>query len=368
MTARSMPTPPGPEKRVRKTGFLHCSNPRFAADPIPCPAMNATPASPYIPTIAEIRAARARLGDRIVVTPVQPLSGPAVEAALAPGTQALLKLELFQKTGSFKARAALLNVLALDQPQRRRGVCAISAGNHAIATAFAAAAVGASAKVVMKQDANPFRIEQCRLYGAEIELAPDVHAGFRRVREIEQAEGRAFIHPFEGPRVVLGTGTLGLEFIEQAPDLDAVIIPIGGGGLASGVSTALKLAKPSCAVFGVEPFGADTMHRSFQAGAPASIDRVETIADSLGAPYALPDGYALCRAHIDELVRITDDEMIAAMRFLLEHARLAVEPAGAAATAALLGPLRDRLAGKRVGLIVCGSNIDAAGFARLLAR
>jgi threonine dehydratase len=119
-------------------------------------------------------------------------------------------------------------------------------------------------------------------------------------------------------------------------------------------------------VFGVEPFGADTMYRSFQSGKPEAIDEVRTIADSLGAPYALPISYALCRAHIDELVRISDEEMIAAMRFLLEHARLAVEPAGAAATAALLGPLRDRLAGRRVGLIVCGSNIDAASFARLI--
>jgi threonine dehydratase len=328
--------------------------------------MNAEPAVPHIPSIAEIRAARALLGDRVVVTPVQPLSGPAVEQAFAPGTRVLLKLELFQRTGSFKARAALLNLLALDARQLERGVCAISAGNHAIATAFAAATVGTSAKVVMKADSNPYRIAQCRRYGAEVELAPDVHAGFRRVREIEHAEGRAFIHPFEGPRVVLGTGTLGLEFIEQAPDLDAVIVPIGGGGLASGVSTAIKLAKPSCEVFGVEPYGADTMYRSFQTGAPAAIDKIETIADSLGAPYALPGGFALCRAHIDELVRITDDEMIVAMRFLLEQARLAVEPAGAAATAALLGPLRERLAGRRVGLIVCGSNIDAAGYARLV--
>ncbi len=330
--------------------------------------MNAEPAAVPIPSIGDIRAARAILGDRVNVTPLLPLSGPAVEAALAPGTRAVLKLELFQQTGSFKARAALLNVLALDAAERVRGVCAISAGNHAIATAFAARSVGISAKVVMKADSNPFRIAECRRYGAEVELTPDVHAGFRRVQEIAEKEGRAFIHPFEGPRVVLGTGTLGLEFIEQAPDLDAVIVPIGGGGLASGVSTAIKLVQPSCEVFGVEPFGADTMYRSFQAGRPESIDKVDTIADSLGAPYALPGGFALCRAHIDELVRITDAEMIAAMRFLIEHARLAVEPAGAAATAALLGPLRDRLAGRRVGLIVCGSNIDAASFARLVAR
>lgn len=317
-------------------------------------------------TLAEIRAARAFLGERIAITPVQALAGPGVEAALPPGTRALLKLELFQHTGSFKARGALLNVLCLGPDERARGICAISAGNHAIAAAFAAHAVGASAKVVMKTGANPFRVAECRRHGAEIEFLPDFHAAFRRVEEIRDTEGRTLIHPFEGLRVATATATLGLEFLEQAPDLDAVVVPIGGGGLAAGVSAAIKLAKPDCEVLGVEPYGADTMWRSFAAGSPQSIEKIETIADSLGAPYALPISFALCRAHIDALVRIRDQEMIAAMRFLLEHARLAVEPAGAAATAALLGPLRDRLAGKRVGLIVCGSNIDAASFARLL--
>ncbi|MBX3702375.1 MAG: pyridoxal-phosphate dependent enzyme [Steroidobacteraceae bacterium] len=316
-------------------------------------------------TLADIRDARARLGARIRRTPVQPLSGPAVEEAFGAGTQAELKLELFQHTGSFKARSALLHALMLPDAERARGVCAISAGNHAIAVAFAARAVGTSAKVVMKADSNPFRVEQCRRYGAEIELAADVHAGFRRVQEIAEAEGRTFIHPYEGLRVAAGTGTLGLEFLEQVPDLEAVIVPIGGGGLAAGLSSAIKLANPACEVFGVEPFGADTMYRSFESGKPEAIDKVRTIADSLGAPFALPVSFALCRANIDDIVRVEDAELVAAMRFLLEQAKLAVEPAGAAATAALLGPLRERLAGRRVGLIVCGSNIDSAGFARL---
>ena len=361
-----MTTLVGCGKRSAESLVLQCIKGPLAADPIPCLPMNAELSTTPRLTLAEIRAARQMLGDRVRVTPVQALSGPAVEAAFAPGTRPLLKLELFQHTGSFKARGALLNMLLLSDAERARGVCAISAGNHAIATAFAAQAVGAHAKVVMKAAALPFRIEQCRRYGAEIELVLDVHTGFRRVQEIQQSESRALIHPFEGLRTSAGTATLGLELIEQAPDLDAVIVPIGGGGLASGVSAAIKLAKPGCQVFGVEPFGADTMYRSFQSGKPESIDEVRTIADSLGAPYALPISYALCRANIDELVRISDEEMIAAMRFLLEHARLAVEPAGAAATAALLGPLRDRLAGRRVGLIVCGSNIDAASFARLV--
>lgn len=318
-------------------------------------------------TLADIRAARALLGDRVLTTPVMPLLGPAVEAALAPGTRALLKLELFQHTGSFKARGALVNVLSLTEAERARGICAISAGNHAIAAAWAARAVGASAKIVMKEGANPFRVAECRRHGGEIVFEGDFHAAFRRVEEIRDREGRTLVHPFEGLRTAQGTGTLGLELMEQAPDLDAVIVPVGGGGLAAGLATAIRGVNPACRVFGVEPVGADTMYRSFQAGSPQSIDTIDTIADSLGAPYALPISYALCRASLEEIVRIEDSEMIAAMRFLASHARLAVEPAGAAATAALLGPLRERLAGQRVGLIVCGSNISAEAYARLIA-
>lgn len=328
--------------------------------------MNAVPEIAPKLTLADIREARERIGDLVLKTPVQQLQGPTVDAAFATGTRAFLKLELFQRTGSFKPRGALLNVLALSDAERARGICAISAGNHAIATAYAARCLGTNAKVVMTASANPHRIEQCRRYGAEVELTPDVHAGFRRVKEIQETESRAFIHPYEGLRVSLGTGTLGLEFMEQVPDLDAVIVPIGGGGLASGVSTAVKLLRSDCQVFGVEPFGADSMYRSFKSGAPASIEKVQTIADSLGAPFATPMSYALCRAHIDELVRVTDAELVAAMRFLLEQARLATEPASAASTAALLGPLRERLAGRRVGLIVSGANIDAATFMRFI--
>ena len=253
-------------------------------------------------TLADIRAARALLGDRIRTTPTLALRGPAIEAALAAGTQAVLKLELFQHTGSFKARGALVNALALDADERVRGICTISAGNHAIAAAFAARAVGASAKVVMKVGASPFRIAECQRYGGEVVLEPDFHAAFKRVDEIRDREGRTLIHPFEGIRTARGTGTLGLEFIEQVPDLDAVIIPIGGGGLCAGVAAAIKLLRPRCLVFGVEPEGADSMRRSLEAGSPQSIDAVRTIADSLGAPYAAPYSFDVVRRNIDDLV------------------------------------------------------------------
>ncbi|HEX7114790.1 MAG TPA: pyridoxal-phosphate dependent enzyme [Steroidobacter sp.] len=319
-------------------------------------------------TLAEIREAAARLEGRIVQTPVHRLRGPEVEQALGRDTQVMLKLELFQLTGTFKARAALLNVLALAEGSKPPPITAISAGNHAVAVAFAAAATGSHAKVVMISTANPLRVALCQAYGAEVVFAPDAHTGFQMVEQIAGEEGRKLIHPYEGRTTALGTATLGLELCTQLPDLEAVIIPIGGGGLCAGVASAVKLLAPRCQVFGVEPAGADSMHRSFAAGEPRSIERVNTIADSLGAPYALPISFELCRRNVDELVLVTDEQLREGMRFLLRNAKLAVEPAGAAATAALLGPLRERLRGRKVAAIVCGSNIDEATFARLIVK
>lgn len=318
-------------------------------------------------SLSEISEAVRALAMRIVRTPVHELRSPEIDRALDSNTTVYAKLELLQYTGTFKARGALLNALALTDEQRARGVTAISAGNHAIAVAFAAREVSTHAKVLMIATANPLRIELCKAYGAEVELVADAHTGFERVRELE-AEGRTLIHPFEGRTTALGTATLGMELCEQVPNLDAVIVPVGGGGLCAGVSSAVKLLAPGCEVIGVEPEGADSMHRSFAAAEPRSIERVATIADSLGAPYALPFSFELCRRNVDRLVLVSDTELRAAMRVLLRTAKLAVEPAGAAATAALLGPLREHLRGKRVAVIVCGSNIDAQSYAQLIAE
>lgn len=316
----------------------------------------------------EIAAAREALGDRVVTTPVWAWESPEARRLLPPGTRVAFKLELFQRAGTFKPRGALCNMLALAPEELERGVTAVSAGNHAIAVAYAARVLGTHAKVVMLASANEARIAACRGFGAEVEISTDGHTGFRRAQEISAEEGRAFIHPFEGRLTALGTATVGWELMRQVDDLDAVVVPIGGGGLAAGIANAVKLARPGCQVWGVEPEGADTMHRSFAAGRPQSIDAVRTIADSLGAPYAAPYSFGLCRRFLDGLVRISDAQMIAAMGLLFRDMKLAVEPAAAAATAALLGPLRDRLVGRRVGLIVCGSNIDATTFGELLAR
>jgi threonine dehydratase len=318
------------------------------------------------PSPDAIRAARARFSDLIVQTPLWRWRGDEIERAA--GTQPLLKLELFQHAGSFKPRGALCVMLDLSREALARGVTAVSAGNHAMAVGYAARALGTTAKVVMPGNANPARVEGCRAYGAEVILVDDVHQAFARVKEIEAEEGRTFVHPFEGPLTALGTATLGLELCEQAPQLDAVIVPIGGGGLCAGVSAAVKQILPRAQVFGVEPEGADSMHRSFKSGKPESIEKVRTIADSLGAPYAAPYSFGLCRRFVDELVMVNDDQLRAAMRLLFRGAKLAVEPAGAAATAALCGPLRERLQGKNVGVIVCGANIDAATFTKLITE
>ena len=162
--------------------------------------------------------------------------------------------------------------------------------------------------------------------------------------------------------MALGTGTVGLEICEQCEDFDVIIVPVGGGGLIAGIANAVKRLRPDCEVIGVEPEGADTMHRSLAAGMPQQIDKVRTIADSLGSPFAMPYSFGLCQLHVDRMALVSDSELRAMMGFLFREMKIAVEPACAASTAALLGPLRGELAGRHVMLVMCGSNIDWATF------
>lgn len=314
------------------------------------------------PDIAEIRALRKALTDQTSLTPV--VRCAAIETVLGGGSEVFAKLEFLQRTGTFKARGALATMHGLSAAQLEAGVTAVSAGNHAIATAYAAQAVGTTARVVMIGTANPSRIESCRAYGAEVVLVDDVHEAFDVAARIQTEEGRYFVHPFEGPAVALGTGTVGLEICEEVSQFDTLVVPVGGGGLIGGVSNAVKQLRPDCEIIGVEPEGADTMHRSRAAGEPQSIDSVATIADSLGAPFALPYSFALTEQNVDRLALVNDDQLRRTMGFLFRAMKIAVEPACAASTAALLGPLRDDLRGQRVVLVMCGSNIDWDTFAR----
>lgn len=319
-------------------------------------------AQPVAPTIDEVRGLRRRLDQWLLRTPVVRCRN--LETRLNCGAEIVGKLEFLQQTGTFKPRGALSNILDTDADRLAAGVTAVSAGNHAIATAFAARCAGISAKVVMISTASPVRIEACRHYGAEVVLADDVYQAFELVEQIRDQEGRCYIHPFEGPKVTAGTATIGLEIVEQIGDFDAVVIPVGGGGLCSGIASAVKQLKPNCEIIGVEPEGADSMRRSFASGQAEKLETVETIADSLGAPFALPYSFGICRQYVDRLVTVSDSQMSEAMAILFRDMKIAVEPACAASTAALAGPLKGRFDGKRVVLIFCGSNIDWETFQR----
>ena len=317
-----------------------------------------------IPTLDDIATQHFALTPWVARTPVfDKLDFPSLE-----GTVVNFKFELLQVSGSFKARGAFTNLLALDEAQRSAGVTCVSGGNHAVAVAYAAMRLGIGAKVVLFRSANPARVALCRQYGAEIVVADGNAEAFEIVRRIEAEEGRYFVHPFNGYRTVLGTSTLGYEWATQTPDLDAVIVPIGGGGLAAGVSTALRLANPRIHVYGVEPDGSDAMSKSFAANHTVKMGHMSSIADSLMAPHTEQYSYELCRRHVDRVVTISDNQMRSAMLTLFMQLKLAVEPACAAATAALLGPLRETLQGKRVGVLLCGANIDPVSFAAHLER
>ena len=313
------------------------------------------------PTIAAIELLRDSLADEIVRTPMMRCA--AIEDLLGGDTRVFGKLEFLQRTGTFKARGALAVMKRLDDAQCAAGVTAVSAGNHAIATAYAAQVVGASAKIVMISTANPVRVQACRSYGAELILVDDAHEAFEVAERIQAEEGRFFVHPFEGSAIATGTGLIGLEICEQCEQFDAVVVPIGGGGLIGGISNAIKQLRPACEIIGVEPEGADSMHRSFDADEPRSIDKIRTIADSLGAPFAAPYSFNLCKQNVDELTLVDDRQLRKAMGLLYQTMKIAVEPACAASTAALIGPLRDQLLGKTVVLVFCGSNIDWSTFA-----
>ncbi len=313
-----------------------------------------------VPGAAEIAALRAELKPYVRITPVFARADlPSLE-----GTRLEFKFELLQAAGTFKARGAFSNMLALEAPARAAGVTCVSAGNHAVAVAYAAMRLGIGAKVVMIKTANPARLALCRRYGAEVVLAENGTSAFATVHKIEREEGRYFVHPFNGYRTVLGTATLGAEWAEQSNGLDVLVLPVGGGGLAAGVASAFKARMPGLKIYGVEPAGADAMTRSFAEGGPIKMGPMQGIADSLMAPHTEAYSYGLCRRHLDALVTVSDDELREAMLLLFEELKLAVEPACAAATAGALGPLRERVRGKRVGLLLCGTNTDPATFAR----
>jgi threonine dehydratase len=301
-----------------------------------------------------IRAAADRIGPHLHRTPL--LSSRILGERA--GVQLTLKAECFQKTGSFKPRGALQIVLSLPAYRRERGLVTVSAGNHAQAVAWAARIVEAPCTVVMPAGAPRSKIEAVRGYGAKIVLHEDRATLFDRLHEEEKRTGAFFVHPFDDPVGLAGAGTLGLEILDDLPNTDAVVVPIGGGGLMAGVASAVKQLAPACRVVGVELEAGPGMKPALAAGKPVPVARPKTIADGLTPPFvgALP--LEIARSCVDEIVTVTEAEIVEAMRSLMLFAKLVVEGAGAAATAALLARKATLKRGARVVAIVSGGNVD----------
>jgi threonine dehydratase len=274
------------------------------------------------------------------------------------GVRLDLKCESFQKTGSFKPRGALNIVLALSAEQRARGLVTVSAGNHAQAVAWAAKVVGVPCAVVMPADAPRSKMDAVRGYGATIVAHPDRATLFDRLREEEARTGATFVHPFDDPVGIAGAGTVGLEIVEQVPDVECVVVPIGGGGLVSGVACAVKAVRPECRVVGVELEAGPGMTPALAAGKPVPVKRPSTLADGLTPPFVGGIAVEVAQQALDDLVLVTEEEIMEAMRELLVRAKLFVEGSGAAATAALLGGKVTVRDGERVVSIISGGNAD----------
>jgi len=303
--------------------------------------------------IDDIRLAAERIRPHVVRTPL--LAVPQ----LAPGYAGLrLKCESMQRAGSFKARGALNRVLTLTADERRRGLCTVSAGNHAAAVAWAARVAGCSAVVVMPDSAPQPKIDAVRAEGAEIVFHADRATLFDRLREVQAERGATFVHPFDDPVVLAGAGTAGLEIADDVPDVHTVVVPVGGGGLLGGVASAVKALRPAARVVAVELEAGPGLAPALAAGKPVPAPRPPTLADGMTPPFvgALP--LAVARESVDEIVLVSEAEILEAMRALLLRAKLYVEGSGAAATAALLaGKLRlpkDAV----VVTIVSGGNAD----------
>lgn len=315
-------------------------------------------------SIDQVVQARARIADRIHRTPT--LS--ATRLGRESGVRLSLKCENLQRTGSFKVRGALNRVAHLTPAERGRGVIAVSAGNHAQALAYAAAAAGVPCTVVMPAGASRVKVEASRGYGAEVVLegASTIEA-FARAHALADERGLTFVHPFEDAQVVAGAGTVGLELMEDAPELDAVVVPIGGGGLASGIAVAVKALNPRVRVFGVEPAGAAAMRQSLDAGRAMRLDRVDPgLADGLAAPMAGELTYDIIRRHVDDVVLVDDAAVARAMRELLASAKLLAEGAGAAGVAAVISGALRLPEGSRVACIVSGGNVDLSAVKGIL--
>jgi threonine dehydratase len=322
-------------------------------------------------SLDDIRAAGERVAPHVHRTPLLSSATAArfITAACAvriADDRLFLKAEHLQKTGSFKARGMANRIATLDAAARDRGAITLSAGNAGQAYAWAGREAGVPVTVVMPATANPTKVAACRGYGAQVVLEGE-HVGeaLLALERVRDEGGLTYVHPFNDPAVIAGHGTAGLELLDDLPDVDVVVVGIGGGGLISGIATAVKERRPTARVYGVEPRNAAAMTVAFEAGAPVTIEP-RTVADGLAAPFAGDLTLAICRRYLDGIVLLDDAEILSGVRFAIERAKQALEPAGAAALAALLHgriPIRE---GERVAVVASGGNLDISRLGELV--
>ena len=287
---------------------------------------------------------------------------------LNPESEIYLKPENLQVTGSFKIRGAYYRISQLTEEEKKRGVVACSAGNHAQGVALGATSHGIKSIICLPEGAPISKIEATRRLGAEICLVPGVYDdAYQRALQLRDENGYTFVHPFNDERVIAGQGTIGLELLEQVPDVEAVIVPVGGGGLISGVAYAMKSLNPSIKIYGVQAAGAPSMYESLRAGHPDTLGHVSTVADGIAVKTPGDLTYEICSKYVDEMCLVTEDEISAAILRLLEEEKIVAEGAGAVSVAAAMFN-KVPIKGKKTVCLVSGGNIDVTILNRVINR
>jgi len=313
-------------------------------------------------SLDDVYRARERIGDRLHRTPM--LSSATLSKQV--GADVLFKAELLQRTGAFKPRGVLNKLATLTEDEKKRGVISISAGNHAQALAYASAVEGIDALVVMWKTASPMKISAARGYGATIDTeAADIPSAFERLEELIESTGRTLVHPYDDPYVMAGQGTVGLEMMEDAPEADVVLVQVGGGGLISGIATAVKGLRPDARVIAIEPERSPALHESLKAREPVTVE-AKSIADGLNGPYAGANCVQVCLELGVESVLVTEVALEEAFRFMYGRMKLACEVAGAATAAALLSGAFVPEPGQTVAAVVSGGNVAPKTAAAIL--
>jgi threonine dehydratase len=315
-------------------------------------------------SLVEIERARERINGFIYCSPC----AHSEEISLLTGQQVYLKLDNLQRTGAFKERGALNRILTLSEEERQRGLIAASAGNHAQAVAYHASQRGIRSVIVMPMMTPLVKVSATRGFGAEVILfGANYDEACAKALELCQKEGLTFLHPFDDAAVINGQGTIGLEMMDQVPGLEAVVIPIGGGGLISGVACAIKESNPSIRVIGVQTERLPSMLRAIQGGSPVTLPAEATIADGIAVRRAGDVTFPLVKQYVDEIVTVDEEEIAKAIMVLLEREKMLAEGAGAAALASLLQK-KTSLKNERTAVLVCGGNIDVSLLSKIIER